>query len=801
MIVPEGKMKLRTVGSALSLYGLLLCSFGCVVENSQPPQSAVAAPVFNPGAGTYSAVLDVTITTTTSGAAIRYTTDGSTPTATSGTVYAAPVHIADTMTLKAVAYRSGLTASTVVTAPYTIAPLVAAPAFSPAAGTYNDPQDVIISTATTGASIRYTTDGSAPTDTNGTLYTAPVHLAVGSFTLKAVAFRAGWTTSLVTSGDYAIGPQVTAPTFDPVPGTYLDAQDITLSTSTAGASIRYTTDGSAPTDTIGTLYTGPVHLADSFTLRAAAFRAGWRTSAVTSGAYTIGLHAAAPTFAPGPGTYTSEQNVAIATATPGASIRYTTDGSTPTETVGTLYAAPVHLSGSATLKAVAYRTGWTTSAVTSGDYAIGLTVVAPAFSVAPGLYASAKDVAVTTMTTGATIRYTTDGSTPTATVGTLYTGPVRVARSLTLKAVAYRAGWTTSSVTVGDYRRVGIAAGIYHTILAKADGTVWTWGGNYEGQIGDGTTTASPAPDQISGISGVVVAVAAGYYHSVALTSDGTVWAWGRNISGQLGDGTTTQRSAPVQVAGISGVTAVAGGENSTYALKSDGTVWAWGRNNEGQLGDGTKTDQYAPVQVQGLSGVLAIAAGEVHGVALKSGGTVWAWGYNLYGALGDGTTTSQLTPVQAPSLSGIVGIAANGFHTAAVMNDGTLWSWGNGVYGGLGIGDRPTVFPTPAEALGLTSVVAAAAGSHHTIALIDGGMLWACGYNFYGQLGDGTNTDRPVAVPVLAISSVVTVGASFYHTVAITADGAVWSWGHNYDYQLGDGTTTDRATPVQIVF
>ena len=795
----EGNMKHRTRYSALSLFWLLLISFGCGVENNQPPQTAVAAPMFNPGAGTYSSILDVTITTTTSGATIRYTTDGSTPTTASGTVYAAPVHIADSMTLKAVAYKSGLTTSSVVTAEYTIAPLVAAPAFSPVAGAYNDPQDVTISTPTTGASIRYTTDGTTPSDTNGTLYTAPVHVAV-SLTLKAVAYRASWTTSLVTSGEYAIGPLVTAPSFSPVPGTYLDPQDIDISTPTAGASIRYTTDGSVPTDTIGTLYTGPVHIADSLTLKAVAYRAGWRTSSVTSGTYTIGLHVAAPTFSPGPGTYTSAQNITITAATPGATIRYTIDGSTPTETSGTLYTAPVHLSESVTLKAVAYRTGWTTSTVTSGNYAIGLTVVAPEFSVAPGLYAAAKDVAITTITTGATIRYTTNGSTPTETVGIIYTGPVRIGESLTLKAVAYRTGLTTSSVTTGEYKRVGISAGIYHTILAQADGTVWTWGGNYEGQIGNGTTTPRPTPAQVPGLSGVV-AVAAGYYHSVALTSDGTLWAWGRNFYGQLGDGTTAQRLAPVQVVGISGVTAVEGGGDSTYALKSDGTVWAWGRNNEGQLGDGTKTDQYSPVQVQGLSGVLAIAAGEIHAVALTSGGTVWAWGYNLYGSLGDGTTTSQLTPVQVPSLSAMVGIAANGYHTAAVRNDGTLWSWGNGIYGELGIGDQPTVFPTPAEAIGLTSVVAAAAGTHHTIALTDGGTLWACGYNYFGQLGDGTNTDRPVAVPVLGISSVVTVGASFYHTVAITTDGTVWTWGHNYDHQLGDGTTTDRFAPAQIIF
>jgi alpha-tubulin suppressor-like RCC1 family protein len=792
-------MKRRSVHSVLWAIPLLVFVFGCGTANNEPATGTVATPQFNPGAGTYSSTLDITITTTTSAATIRYTTDGSTPTTASGTVYSAPVRIADSMTLVAIAFRSGWTTSPVASAQYTIAPLVAAPAFSPAPGAYDDPQDIVISTTTPGATIRYTTDGTTPSDTAGTLYSAPVH-AAESLTLKAVAYRAGWTTSLVTSGQYAIGPLVTAPSFSPVPGTYADPQDIAISTPTPGAAIRYTTDGSVPTDTAGTVYTAPVHISASLTLKAVAYRAGWRTSAVTSGAYTIGFQVAAPTFSPVPGTYSSEQDVAMTTATPGATIRYTTDGSTPTETGGTVYTAPVHLSQSVTLKAVAYRTGWTTSTVASGEYSIGLTVMAPAFSVEPGLYASAKDIAVTTTTPGASIRYTTDGSTPTDTVGNVYTGPVHVAASLTLKAVAYRAGWTTSSVTAGDYGRVGISAGVFHTILAKADGTVWTWGGNYEGQIGNGTTNPSPTPAQISGLSGVV-AVAAGYYHSVALKSDGTAWAWGRNMYGQLGDATTTQRLAPVQVAGISGLTAVAAGEDFTFALKSDGTVWAWGRNNEGQLGDGTKTDRSSPVQVQGLSGIAAIAAGEVHGLALVGGGTVWAWGLNLYGALGDGTTTSHLTPVQVPGLSGIVSITASGYHSAAVRNDGTLWSWGSGTYGELGIGDRPMVFPTPAAALGLASVVAAAAGSHHTIALIDGGTLQACGYNYFGQLGDGTNTDRPIAVPVLGISSAVTVGASFFHTVAIIADGTVWAWGHNYDYQLGDGTTTDRLTPVQIIF
>jgi hypothetical protein len=240
-MISEGKMKHRTCLSALGLFSVLLLSFGCTVKSNEPSQTTVAAPMIYPEAGTYSAALDVTMSTTTSGATIRYTTDGSTPTPSSGTVYSAPVHIADSLTLKAIACRSGWTTSSVTSAQYTIAPLVTAPAFSPVPGTYTDPQDITISTPTPGATIRYTVDGTTPTETNGAVYSAPVHLT-GSLTLKAVAYLAGWTTSYVTSGQYAIGPLVAAPSFNPVPGAYLDPQDVTISTTTSGAAIRYTTE-------------------------------------------------------------------------------------------------------------------------------------------------------------------------------------------------------------------------------------------------------------------------------------------------------------------------------------------------------------------------------------------------------------------------------------------------------------------------------------------------------------------------------------------------------------------------------
>ena len=357
-------MKERVFTPVFWLCLALLFSFGCGAESEEPPKNTVAAPLLSPQAGTYSSALDVAITTTTSGASIRYTTDGSEPTPASGTVYAAPVHVDSTLTLKAVACRTGWTTSAVSTGLYTIEPLVAAPVFSPGPGTYMVAQDVTITTATAGAEIRYTTDGSTPAAASGTPYAGPVHIAE-SLTLRAVAYRAGWTTSIVTSGQYLIGPQVAAAVFVPGPGTYADPQDVAISTLTAGAAIRYTTDGSTPTAALGTLYTAPVHIAASTTLKAVAFQAGWRDSPVTSGAYTIGFQVAAPAFDPPPGTYEWAEDVAITTATPGATIRYTVDGATPTESVGTVYSVPVHVSETLTLKAVAYRAGWTTSSVTS----------------------------------------------------------------------------------------------------------------------------------------------------------------------------------------------------------------------------------------------------------------------------------------------------------------------------------------------------------------------------------------------------------------------------------------------------
>ena len=197
---------------------------------------------------------------------------------------------------------------------------------------------------------------------------------------------------------------------------------------------------------------------------------------------------------------------------------------------------------------------------------------------------------------------------------------------------------------------LGRVAAATHTVYLKTVGTVWAWGNNSNGQLGDGTTTQSSSPLQVSGLSGVS-AIAAGTSDTVALKTDGTVWAWGSNSNGQLGNGTTTQKTTPGEVIELTGVTAIAAGASHTVALKTVGSVWAWGSNSNGQLGDGKTSQKTTPVEVTGLSGITAIAAGTSHTVALKNDGKVWAWGNNSNGQLGDGTTTQSASPVQVQFL------------------------------------------------------------------------------------------------------------------------------------------------------
>ena len=345
-----------------------------------------------------------------------------------------------------------------------------------------------------------------------------------------------------------------------------------------------------------------------------------------------------------------------------------------------------------------------------------------------------------------------------------------------------------------------VAAGHDHSVGLSSDGKVYVWGGDGDGQLGDDSATNRSATILVPGLIGVVAAVAAGDRHTLALMSDGSVWAWGRNDFGQLGFVTTKNRSSPLQVPGLSGVVAVAAGFGHSIAVKSNGSVWAWGSNDSGQLGDGTTTSRSSPAQVPGLTGVAAVAAGYAHSIAVMSDGSVRAWGGNNVGQLGDGTTTNRSSPVQVPGLTGVVVAVAAGYaHSIAVKSDGSVWAWGSNDSGQLGDGTR-TNRSSPVQVPGLTSVVAVAVGDAHSIALKSDGSVWAWGKSESGELGDGTTTERQSPAQVPGLTGVVAVAGGGERTLTVRSDGSVSAWGNNDLGGDGDGTFAQRHSPVLVV-
>ena len=284
----------------------------------------------------------------------------------------------------------------------------------------------------------------------------------------------------------------------------------------------------------------------------------------------------------------------------------------------------------------------------------------------------------------------------------------------------------------------------------KTDGSLWVWGANFLGQLGDGTLTEKITPYRI-GTANNWRQVTGGYYYSLAIKTDGTLWAWGYNDKGQLGTGSTSNRNTPGQIGPSTNWKMVVTRNNFTLALKKDSTLWAWGCNDRGQLGDGTTIDKYIPVQIGTDRNWKTISAGWDHALAIKYDGTLWGWGRDNYGQLADSSKTTHLTPFMMDNATDWKDISAGYQHSMAIKADGTVWSWGYNYYGQLGNGfDGDATFSIdPVE--GMTDCSMIAAGYFYSLIMNPDGSYCGTGVNNSGQLGDGTNTGRFVFACVSA--------------------------------------------------
>ncbi len=350
-----------------------------------------------------------------------------------------------------------------------------------------------------------------------------------------------------------------------------------------------------------------------------------------------------------------------------------------------------------------------------------------------------------------------------------------------------------------------------HSCVVTDAEQVKCWGGNDYGQLGDGTTTDRSSPVSVLGIGRALPDIAMGAVHTCVSEVGIGVKCWGANNAGQLGDGTITNRATPVTAVGV-GTAYVVAGEFHTCAV-SGGAVKCWGDNTYGQLGDGTTTDRATPVTVSGLSsGVVRIAAGANHTCAVMASGPPKCWGDNQYGQLGDGTTTSRSVPTDVVGLSGQVvgltgGIAAGQYHTCVVLESTGVQCWGRNQFGQLGDGTTSSR-SVPAGVCAdhgcnspLYDVVIVAAGDTHTCFVTSARGAKCTGRNYAGQLGDGSTMDKDTPFDVVGLTSGVdTVAAGGDHTCASLQSNYAKCWGRNAEGEVGDGTTVNRDQPTDVL-
>lgn len=342
-----------------------------------------------------------------------------------------------------------------------------------------------------------------------------------------------------------------------------------------------------------------------------------------------------------------------------------------------------------------------------------------------------------------------------------------------------------------------LSAGGGQTLAIKPDGTLWGWGENASGQLGDGTNASNPIPIQI-GSDTNWLKVSTNTDHTLGIKTDGTLWAWGDNLYGQVGDGTNINKTTPVQIGTDTNWKAVEAGILHSIALKTDGTIWSWGANMFHQLGDETSINRNFPAQVGTDNDWASINSNSSHTMAIKTNGTLWSWGGNSDGQLGDGTIVFRSYPVQVGTDSNWLKTSTGGGFTVAIKNNGTLWSWGDNIVGQLGNGTTTDQL-LPVQVGTGTDWDSISTGYFFAIALKTDGTLWGWGLNTYGYLGNGGSTDALFPIPIGNSTDWHSIDSAINHTSALKNDGSLSAWGVNNAGGLGDGTTIGKNTVTPI--
>jgi alpha-tubulin suppressor-like RCC1 family protein len=456
---------------------------------------------------------------------------------------------------------------------------VAAPIYSPLPNTFDAPQNITMTSTTPNVQIYYTTNGTDPT-TSSTPYTAPFKLSINC-SLKAKAYRNGWSSSNVSQGSYNFS--VAAPVLNPPAGTYSQVQTVTMTTATTGAEIHYTTNNTEPS-LASTLYTTPIEVATSTLIKAKAFKTSMIASTTTTALYNLVSIVATPTFDPPGGVYTQPIDVAILCATPNADIRYTLDGTEPNPS-SSLFTTPLPVSANVQIKAKAYKNGWTTSPTAQAVYQLDTFEQIVAWGSNTYNQCNAPlgyDFLQIESGMYHTVGLRTDGS---------------------LVAWGRNNSGQCNYPMGNDY--IAVSAGSNHSLALKTDGSIVAWGANTDGQC--------DVPDSLGY---QYVAIAAGSAHSLALTDGGVLVAWGSNSDNQctVPEGNT--------------FTKIAAGAGHNLALRANGTLIAWGNNDNGQTNAPTGNNY------------VDIAAGDQHCIAKRTSGNVVGWGSNSDGQANSPTGT-----------------------------------------------------------------------------------------------------------------------------------------------------------------